>query len=59
MGWIVDPYLRGRKLNIATIVILSSLLVWQGLLGLIGILLAVPLTMILKLIVEQVDSGAR
>ncbi|WP_440864047.1 AI-2E family transporter [Symbiopectobacterium purcellii] len=59
LGWIVDPYLCGRKLNIATSVVLISLLVWQGLLGLIGILLAVPLTMTLKLIVEQVDGGAR
>lgn len=59
LGGIVDPYLCGRKLNIATRVILISLLVWQGLLGLIGILLAVPLTMTLKLIIEQVDGGAR
>lgn len=59
LGWIVDPYLCGRKLNIATSVVLISLLVWQGLLGLVGILLAVPLTMTLKLIIEQVDGGAR
>ncbi len=59
LGWIVDPYLCGRKLNIATSVVLISLLVWQGLLGMIGILLAVPLTMTLKLIVEQLEGGAR
>lgn len=59
LGWVVDPYLCGRKLNLATSVVLISLLVWQGLLGLTGILLAVPLTMTLKLMLEQVDGGAR
>lgn len=57
LGWIVDPYLCGRKLNIATSVILISLLVWQGLLGVTGVLLAVPLTMTLKLMLEQVTGG--
>lgn len=57
LGWILEPYLFGRKLNLSVSVIIISLLVWEGLLGMTGVLLAVPLTMTLKLALEQSKSG--
>ncbi|PWC14386.1 pheromone autoinducer 2 transporter [Brenneria roseae subsp. americana] len=57
LGWVLEPYLFGRNLNMSTSVIIISLLVWEGLLGMTGVLLAVPLTMMLKLALEQVEGG--
>ncbi|PWC11888.1 AI-2E family transporter [Brenneria corticis] len=59
LGCVLEPYLFGRKLNMSVSVIMISLLVWGGILGMIGVLLAVPLTMTCKLTLEQINGGKR
>lgn len=48
LGNVVEPRLMGRKLGLSTLVVFLSLVFWGGLLGPIGVILCVPLTMTLK-----------
>ncbi|CPR21657.1 AI-2E family transporter [Brenneria goodwinii] len=59
VGCLLDPYLIGRKLNLSTSAVIVSLLVWQGLLGMTGVLLAVPLTLSVKLALAQINGGGK
>jgi len=59
LGCLLDPYLIGRKLDLSTSTVVVSLLVWGGLLGITGVLLAVPLTLSLKLTLEHISGGER
>ncbi len=58
LGNVVEPRLMGRKLGLSTLVVFLSLIFWGGLLGLIGIILCVPLTMTLKFAFEN-NKGMR
>ncbi|HRC88108.1 MAG TPA: AI-2E family transporter, partial [Thermoanaerobaculia bacterium] len=53
IGNIVEPNLMGRSLGLSPLVVLLSLVFWGWLWGMIGTLLAVPLAMILKILVEN------
>jgi AI-2 transport protein TqsA len=53
LGNIVEPRIMGRRLGLSTLVVFVSLIVWGSLLGVIGALLCVPLTMTLKLACEE------
>ncbi len=52
VGNIVEPRIMGHRLGMSTLVIFLSLVFWGNLLGLIGALLCVPLTMTVKLACE-------
>ena len=52
LGNIVEPKIMGRRLGMSTLVVFVSLIVWGYLLGLVGALLCVPLTLTLKLACE-------
>jgi len=43
----------GRKLGLSTLVVFLSLIFWSALLGLIGAILCIPLTMTLKFAFES------
>lgn len=47
-GNIIEPTLQGRRFGISILVVLLSVLFWGWLLGIAGMFLAVPLTMLLK-----------
>jgi AI-2 transport protein TqsA len=53
LGNLVEPHLMGRKLGLSTLVIVLSLLFWNFVWGPVGMLLAVPLTMIVKIMLEH------
>ena len=53
LGNVVEPRLMGRKLGLSTLVVFVSLIVWGGLLGPIGVVLCVPLTMTTKFAFES------
>ena len=52
-GNVMEPRLQGRGLGLSPMVVFLSLIFWGWLLGLVGILLAVPLTMTAKLAFEE------
>jgi len=56
IGNFLEPRLLGRGLGLSTLVIFLSLLFWNFILGPIGMLLSVPLTMMLKIALERSDE---
>ena len=53
LGNMVEPKLMGRRLGLSTLVVFLSLVFWGSLLGLIGVILCIPLTMTLKFACEN------
>jgi AI-2 transport protein TqsA len=56
LGNMIEPRLMGRKLGLSTLVVFLSLMLWGGLLGPIGVVLCVPITMSLKFAFESSES---
>jgi AI-2 transport protein TqsA len=52
---LVEPLLLGKAVGLSPLVILAALAVWGSLWGLPGMFLAVPLTAVLKLVLENID----
>lgn len=56
IGNVIEPRLTGRKLGLSTLVVFISVIFWGGLLGLVGAILSIPLTMTLKFAFESNES---
>jgi len=52
-GNIIEPNLLGRRLGLSTLVVILSLLFWGFIWGPLGALLSVPLTVVLKIWLEN------
>jgi predicted PurR-regulated permease PerM len=53
----IEPRLTGRKLGLSPLIVLLSLAFWGWLWGVIGMILAVPLTVIGKIILENIREA--
>ena len=56
VGNVIAPRVMGRRLGLSTLAVFLSLIFWGNLLGVVGALLCVPLTMTLKLGCEANES---
>ncbi|HEY6435247.1 MAG TPA: AI-2E family transporter [Ignavibacteriaceae bacterium] len=53
IGNVIEPRLMGRKFGLSTLVVFVSLIFWGSILGFIGAILSIPLTMTLKFAFES------
>lgn len=57
IGNIIEPKILGERLGLNPLVVLMSLLIWGYMWGVVGMILSIPLTSILKIIMERSNSS--
>lgn len=58
IGNIIETKLMGKSLGLSSFVVFTSLIIWGWILGSVGMLIAVPLTMVLKIAFDS-NEGTR
>ncbi len=56
IGNVIEPRLMGRKFGLSTLIVFLSLIFWGSLLGVVGAILCIPLTMSLKFAFESSEN---
>jgi len=56
IGGIIEPKILGQRMGLSPLVVLVSLIFWGWVWGPIGLLLAVPMTMVFKIVLEQTEE---
>lgn len=57
IGSILEPRAMGQSLNIHPVVVLLSLMFWSLIWGVVGALLAVPITAVIKIALQKIEGG--
>jgi len=58
IGNFIEPNIMGRKLNIHPVTVLLALMFWSLIWGVVGAFLAVPITVVLKIILNKIEGGS-
>lgn len=56
LGQFLEPNLHGRRFGISTLVVILSLVFWGWVWGPVGMILSLPLTMIIKIMLENTED---
>ncbi len=56
LGNFLEPMLMGRRFGLSTLVVIISVLFWGWIWGPVGMLLAVPLTMVVKVMLDNTEE---
>ena len=56
LGNLIEPHLMGRRIGMSTLVVFLSLVFWGWVWGPFGMILSVPLTMIVKILLENTED---
>jgi AI-2 transport protein TqsA len=56
IGNVIEPKVLGRALGLSPLVVMLSIVFWGWLLGPVGALLSVPLTMVVKIVLANTED---
>jgi predicted PurR-regulated permease PerM len=56
IGNVLEPKITGKRINISPLVILISLILWGWMWGIVGMMLAVPITSALKIVFSHIPK---